>query len=166
MLRGLTVWTLAAAMTVALGASTASAQDTRPDIAPNAEAIAERCANHIERTVRRCVTANEKTTERCVKAIEKALEAGNEDRAKRIARLCARLINRRSHACANHVRRHCRRCVNVLERLGAEELAERIKGLCEDALGKIRESRDASLAALREALGGSDDPALSASNSL
>jgi len=153
--RGLFNWCVLAIMVVSAWGTSLRAQ-VRPDIQPDAEAIAARCIEAVEQLTKRCVTANEETAKRCIEAIEKALEEGNEDRAKRLARRCIQLINRRTHLCLTRLGRHCRKCVAALERLEAFDLAQRVEAVCLDAAEKMRQSRKRTTDAIVDALGDID----------
>jgi hypothetical protein len=127
----------------------ASAADLDP------EAVARRCVAKVEHLAERCVARNEAVCQRIVAAIRKALANGNERQAHRIAALGRRVIHRQTQACVKHITSLCRHCVHLLERLGApDELIERVKNACEDAIAKVQASAERCLARIAEALEG------------
>jgi hypothetical protein len=65
------------------------------------------------------------------------------------------VIHRQTQACVKHITSLCRHCVHLLERLGApDELIERVKNACEDAIAKVQASAERCLARIAEALEG------------
>lgn len=120
--------------------------------APDPQQVADRCIARASALADACVEANTNTTERAVERIAELLEAGKEKAAVAAARGAVQNVNRRSYAYVRSIERHCRLCVATLNRLAVPELAEEVERQCLEQLDEVRASREASVAAIREAL--------------
>ena len=126
----------------------AVAQDVLP---VDPDALVERCIARITRIAEESAEYNRTTAARCVRHIHALLEAGEVERARRVARHCIRLINHHSGRSATAIRHTCRRCVRALHEFGAEDLAARVAEACERAIARVRGSQQAAIAAIEGA---------------
>lgn len=139
---------LLAAFALTLSANTAQAQ-LPPDIDP--QDVFERCVKRTRKAVTRCTNANAEQTKECVRKIKLLLRAGNEERARRVAKECIEAIERRTSACADHIREDCRECIEKLLRLDAPRLARRLREVCDNALDALRHNARRSVRAIKSA---------------
>lgn len=116
------------------------------------EDLAAECAQAIRTSVTRVRSALADDVSRCVPLIKRLKEAGNIVEARIVARRCVNSINGTTRTGYSYVRELCERCVNRLLDLGAPDLAERIRGLCADALDDIEQAGNRARNAVTDAL--------------
>ncbi len=116
------------------------------------EALAKAAAAYIARMSEHGQQANARTAVNTIEAIERLLEAGKPEAAVVVARKAIRLINNRTERMASQMRHRCMVTERVLHRLGADDLADRLRAFCRDQIEDLLASRARAVAAIRDAL--------------
>jgi hypothetical protein len=101
--------------------------------------FARACAEHVNSLADRTSNAMIDDTLECLRRINELLEAGNEERARRVARECIEHIERLADAGTGAIADVCERCVWVLiNEYGAERLAHRFRLFCGATIEDLR----------------------------
>lgn len=107
--------------------------------ADDALEFARACAAHVDSLADRTSNAIIDDTLECLRRINELLEAGNEERARQVARECIGRIERIADAGTGAIADVCERCVWVLlNEFGAERLAHRFRQYCAATIEDIR----------------------------
>lgn len=123
---------LAAAAFLCIGWSSSARAD-------DALAFARACAERVDSLADRTSNAIIDDTLECLRRINELLEAGNEERARHVARECIEHIERVADAGTGAIGDVCERCVWVLiNEYGAERLAHRFREYCAATIEDIR----------------------------
>ena len=119
------------------------------------ERFADRCISGVERNAERCCDFIDRMAQQCVQRLEYFLENGNTTRVERIATVYSMIIKRRQNLSIRMIERSDRLCVRLLERFGADDLAQDVYQECQKQIERINTAAEAALEKIQEAASGS-----------
>ena len=110
------------------------------------------CEQSIRELADRCTAQNETSYRECQRRLGALLEEGVSQTPRQVAKRFLRQIERQTAECNELLERRCRNRVELLLEMGAEELAQRLRDLCQGAARRIRDSEKNAVNRIRSLL--------------
>jgi hypothetical protein len=142
-----TLWCALVALALMATAGPALAQ-----AGPDPGEIADACIERVTEIAANRATANGATASQCIERIDELLDAGEMEKAERVAARCIHRVKAKSRGSIGRIRARSARCRAVLVMLGAPDLAETVKTAARAAIDVVKASKTTAVDAIRGAL--------------